>query len=70
MVKRNFGRDLDIGVPTTRNLTRPVEVQNFQGVIAAVEETTSKVEETNLHTKRIADLTGLNMEIPSDEEVG
>ncbi len=65
----NFGRDLDIGIPTTRNLTRPVEVQNLQEVIASVENVASKVDVTNVNTKRIADLAGIDMSIGPDEVI-
>ncbi len=64
---RNFGRDLDIGIPTTRNLTRPVEVQNFEAVITSVEKVVEKVDLTNVNTKRIADLAGIDMDIDPDE---
>ena len=41
----NYGRDLDIGVPTAHNLAQYNEVLNFANVIAAVGETTQKMEE-------------------------
>ncbi len=66
---RDYGRDLDIGIPTTKNLTRPVEVQNFEDVVTSVENVASKVDETNVHAKRIADLAGMNMGIGSDEVI-
>ena len=59
MVKRDFGRDLDIGVPTTRSLTRPVEVQNFEGVISPVDNVASKVGSTNLKLTEIEANTAL-----------
>ena len=69
MVKRNFGRDLDIGIPTTRNLTRPVEVQNLAGVITSVENVASTVDETNLELRKIKTGTGLAIGVDLDEVV-
>ena len=73
MVKRDFGRDLDIGIPTTRNLTRPVEVQNFEGVITSVDNVAStvasKVDETNLELRKIKTGTGLAIGVDLDEVV-
>ncbi|KKN65909.1 hypothetical protein LCGC14_0477260 [marine sediment metagenome] len=65
------GRDLDIGIPTTRNLTRPVEVQNFAGVITSVDNVAStvasKVDETNLELKKIKTGISLDIEVDLDE---
>lgn len=49
----NFGQDLDIGRPTIVNLTKPVEVENLAGVVAAINETTSKIEEITAEVEKM-----------------
>ena len=65
----NYGQDLNIGRPTILNLTKPVEVENLAGVVSAINETTSKVEEITLEVEKIKTGTGLAIGVDLDEEV-
>lgn len=68
MVKRDYGRDLDIGVP--RDEAQNVRVSVDEVIDNALKAVTDTLDESNMRLKRVDALTGLTMGIPSDEEVG
>ncbi len=69
----DYGIDLDIGRPTTRQLSQPVDVLNLSGVITAVEvgaeATTAAVDEAVQELKKITLGTGIVIDEDLSEEV-
>lgn len=64
----DYGQDLDIGRPTIQNLTRPTEVENLAGVVSAINETTSKIEEITLEVEKMRKGIDIGVtELNSDE---
>lgn len=64
-----MGRDMNIGIPTIKNLTRPIEVQNLEGVIAATKAVEDEVAEIAPELRKIKTGTGLTVGVDLDEEV-
>ena len=65
---KDFGRDLDIGMPRDEALNVRVSIDEAIGD-ALNEKVTTELSETNLRLKRIEALTGFNLGITSNEEV-
>jgi len=64
----DYGIDLDIGRPTVKNLTRPIEVQNLEGVIASISEVENRVEESIKVQEQIRLGAGLAISADLSEE--
>jgi hypothetical protein len=54
-----MARDLNIGIPTTVNMTKPVNVQNFDSVVAAINEAKNALDEVKVELEKITLGTGL-----------
>lgn len=48
-----MGRDMDIGIPTTRNLTRSVDVGNLANVLKSMKDVESELVEVNVELKKL-----------------
>ena len=64
----DYGRDLNIGIPTIKNLTRPIEVQNLDGVIASIGEVESGIDESIKVQEQIRLGAGLAISADLSEE--
>ena len=64
----NYGRDLNIGRPTAKNLAEYTEVQNFDAVLAKLETAIQGISEVAEELKKIKMGTGLTIGVDLDEE--
>lgn len=67
-MKRDFGRDLDIGYPTVGNLSKTVVITNFSEVTNKLDEATTILDaslaEGNANLEKIK--TGIGLSISTD----
>ena len=64
----DYGRDLNIGRPTAKQLAEPVDVQSFDPVVAKLEAAIQGISETTEELKKIKTGTGLTIGVDLDEE--
>ena len=65
----DYGRDLNIGRPTAKQLAEPVDVLSFDAVVAKLETAIQGIAEATAELEKIKSGTGLTIGVDLDEEV-